>query len=375
MFTLYRRWDAEFELSPEDFQYILSPGRALEEAGKYYDLDRQHYRGGNIKRAVPKKLNRPGKPFQRLPSFYADEVYDDLKYSMESGWIVGVRKFADWDRIDNPFYIDDKGDLIFDPFDGEVKCQEFSEQILSSYGEALANLQGRKPAPTDKRHYGIGGGQTLNSKGVGRLLAAGGVYNGNVEGFRQTAEQLGGEAPAGYDQMLNETTKGIAIAAVSVAAGFGIGRFGAAGEVSEINNLHALGRVEGEYTLLKPGPLPEDLAETFSSGAYKEISLSSDTTFYRSGINSKPLGQFFGYEQPQGVLQTRADKAVLPVWPNGGASPLDSYHEIQIPAGTKVYVGEVGYQTDLYSGGTEQVVVPTPWKIPGVKILGNGGLK
>jgi hypothetical protein len=58
---------------------------------------------------------------------------------------------------------------------------------------------------------------------------------------------------------------------------------------------------------------------------------------------------------------------------NGNASLLDSYHEIQIPAGTKVYVGEVGYQTDLYSGGTEQVVVPTPWKIPGVKILGNGG--
>ncbi|HDS9610145.1 TPA: hypothetical protein QH883_001719 [Enterobacter roggenkampii] len=42
---------------------------------------------------------------------------------------------------------------------------------------------------------------------------------------------------------------------------------------------------------------------------------------------------------------------------------------------TKVYVGEVGYQTDLFSGGSEQVVIPTPWKIPGVKILGSGGLK
>lgn len=34
--------------------------------------------------------------------------------------------------------------------------------------------------------------QTLNSKGAGRLLAVGGIYNGNVEGFRKTAEQLGG---------------------------------------------------------------------------------------------------------------------------------------------------------------------------------------
>jgi len=53
----------------------------------------------------------------------------------------------------------------------------------------------------------------------------------------------------------------------------------------------------------------------------------------------------------------------------------DSYHEIQIPAGTKIYVGEVGYQTNLYSGGTEQVLIPAPWKIPSVKILSSGGLK
>lgn len=46
--------------------------------------------------------------------------------------------------------------------------------------------------------------KTLNSKAVGRLLAAGGIYNGNIEGFRDTAEKLGGDAPAGYKQVLNE---------------------------------------------------------------------------------------------------------------------------------------------------------------------------
>jgi len=41
----------------------------------------------------------------------------------------------------------------------------------------------------------------------------------------------------------------------------------------------------------------------------------------------------------------------------------------------KVCVGQVGYQTNLYSGGTEQVVIPAPWDIPGIKTLNFGELK
>lgn len=80
---------------------------------------------------------------------------------------------------------------------------------------------------------------TLNSKGVGRLLAAGGIYNGNVVGFRKTAEQLGGNAPAGYDEVLNETTKGVVTAAVSVAAALGLGRMGAASEIGQFQKVAA----------------------------------------------------------------------------------------------------------------------------------------
>ncbi|WP_407202268.1 type VI secretion system tube protein TssD [Citrobacter koseri] len=58
--------------------------------------------------------------------------------------------------------------------------------------------------------------KTLNSKAVGRLLAAGGVYNGNIEAFRTTADKLGGDAPAGYEQVLNEKTIGLSIAAASI---------------------------------------------------------------------------------------------------------------------------------------------------------------
>ncbi len=58
--------------------------------------------------------------------------------------------------------------------------------------------------------------KTINSKAAGRLLAAGGIYNGNIEGFRQTAEQLGGDAIKGYDGVLNETTSGMLVAAASL---------------------------------------------------------------------------------------------------------------------------------------------------------------
>lgn len=64
--------------------------------------------------------------------------------------------------------------------------------------------------------------KTLNSKAVGRLLAAGGIYNGNIEGFRETANKLGGDAPAGYDQVMDN--KGLLIAGASIVAGVVLGR-------------------------------------------------------------------------------------------------------------------------------------------------------
>ncbi|ABU78646.1 hypothetical protein C3D80_14640 [Cronobacter sakazakii] len=64
--------------------------------------------------------------------------------------------------------------------------------------------------------------KTLNSKGAGRLLAAGGIYNGNSEGFRKTAEDLGGEAPDGYNQIM--ANRGLLIAGASVTVGLSLGR-------------------------------------------------------------------------------------------------------------------------------------------------------
>ena len=78
---------------------------------------------------------------------------------------------------------------------------------------------------------------------------------------------------------------------------------------------------------------------------------------------------------PTGVVQTRIDKAVLPEWPGGAKSPIDTVFSVKIPAGTQVYVGEVGSQGGFYVGGTKQIVVVKPWAIDGVDVVGASPLK
>lgn len=86
-------------------------------------------------------------------------------------------------------------------------------------------------------------------------------------------------------------------------------------------------------------------------------------------MEGRLFGQFFSLDKPQSVLQTRIDKVVLPNWPGGGTSPLDSVFKLKIPAGTKVYVDEVGYQNGIYLGGNQQIVIPKSWGVPGVQVI------
>ena len=137
-----------------------------------------------------------------------------------------------------------------------------------------------------------------------------------------------------------------------------------------------LGKPLGSYDMTNGGgALPSNLAGTFSGGRYMEIVTTEPIVLYRAGTKDVPLGQFFSTEQPTGVIQTRVDQAVLPVWPGGGTSPLDSVFKVTVPAGTKLYYGEIGAQNGFYVGGTPQIVVQAPWKIPGVKSELVGPLK
>lgn len=247
MFRLLRAWDAERELSPEDFQYILTPTEAFRLARVFYDLNSDNYRYSHFScHDLPRRktgyINSFSAPDQRRRSDYVDEVYDYTEMNLDQGWIIGIDTSEQWDYYRNPFYFDEDCNLRYDCFMDHYHSW-FEMEVRKAYEKCLNNHNGRKPTPTIKQHYADAPVQhaqstkAVNTKNAGRLLAAGGVYNGNIDGFRQTAEQLGGDALAGYDEVLNEKTKGIAIAVASVAAGLGVGRLGAAKEISELEKI------------------------------------------------------------------------------------------------------------------------------------------
>jgi len=90
---------------------------------------------------------------------------------------------------------------------------------------------------------------------------------------------------------------------------------------------------------------------------------------YRAGKKNVPLGQFFSVDAPVSELQVRIDKAILPVWPDGSKSVIDTGYKIKIPKGTVVHVEKIAPQGGFYLGGTEQILIQTPWKLEGVEIL------
>lgn len=103
-------------------------------------------------------------------------------------------------------------------------------------------------------------------------------------------------------------------------------------------------------------------AANFTDGAYTSRFLSEDTILYRGGEAGTPWGRWWSEDAPISVEQVRNDKAVLPEWPEGGKSPIDSAFMARFPAGTAVYEGIAAPQTALngtvYPGGTPQVYVP-----------------
>lgn len=134
-------------------------------------------------------------------------------------WFYRINRYGQWEKY---YYIQLRGAsissiqmrVIKDEIDTETISVGYdyilSKHLISNTGFSYLALPAEYnklfvPAPKPQT-------QTLNSAGVGRLLAAGGIYNGNIEGVRDTAEKLGGDAVKGYDQIMNEQTRGLLIA-------------------------------------------------------------------------------------------------------------------------------------------------------------------
>lgn len=255
MFTLYEKWDAQRNLAPQDFQFILSPDEALKLAAIFYELDYQKYR---TRPHFPERKHGARRyftqPYRRKDRYWFDGLYDDTKWKLELGWIIGVDTAEPWSHFRNPCYFDDHGELVCDSFMDHYG-ESFERSVREAWEKCLGNHQGRKPAPTVKIHFGDApvqhaqAGKTLNSKAVGRLLAAGGIYNQNPQMFAETAQKLGGEASQGFDQILNEQSVGSLVALSSV---FAAGRFVThPPSMRELNNLKSyLGAYKGNKILL-----------------------------------------------------------------------------------------------------------------------------
>jgi hypothetical protein len=303
MFTLYEGREIEWELSPEDFAYICSPEHALEQSKTHYDLDERNYRSRFSPFSVPERLYSRQPTWRRAQAGYVDPIYDSIKEHLQLGWLIGVDTSARWHWVENPFYVDENGDLICDR--AYLYHEWFIQQAMDAYEFAVAERQGVKALPTQKYDYGGWGSapvqhaqstKTINSKAAGRLLAAGGVYNGNIADYAKTAQQLGGEAPAGYDQMLNETTAGSAIAIVSAAAGLGLGRMGAISEIKQLENLAKTNSITSETGFLsKSGTLLN--ADKAVIDPKKLISYALNPDHPVGGNKAKVFESALGYNQ------------------------------------------------------------------------------
>lgn len=164
--------------------------------------------------------------------------------------------------------------------------------------------------------------QTLNSAGVGRLLAAGGIYNGNIEGFRDTAEKLGGDAVKGYDQILNEKTVSTAIIAASIAAGYGLGRMGLS---STIGSLEKLRRIETKGVSLGRSATADNLyRRTSNTEVFSDLKVPMQMRFVEQAAREGGVGlggvkvkiirdsdlkgkNIYGYTHPNGDIDLYPD--------------------------------------------------------------------
>ncbi|MCB5947352.1 MULTISPECIES: DUF6883 domain-containing protein [Enterobacter] len=318
MFRLYRSHELTRRLDPEDFQYILTPAGSLREACIYYDLS-YGANGHSLTFGLPKKkysVSPHQRPYERRYRSDADPIYDEVKHELKIGWLVGVDTSRRWSSDRNPFYIDNNGELIFTPTSSSWHAW-YKDEILSAYRHVIADRQGRKPAPTQRMHYDYyapttaPSEKTLNNKVVGRLLAAGGIYNGNITGFHETALQLGGDAPAGYEQVMNN--KGLIIASASVAAGLTMGRLNPLSEIDEISGFSKIPALESPYVkgfTSQSGTLVN--AEHAVVDPKKLAAYALDSTHPTGGHKARVFESALGYNPTNAdVLAARIQDGVL----------------------------------------------------------------
>jgi hypothetical protein len=105
---------------------------------------------------------------------------------------------------------------------------------------------------------------------------------------------------------------------------------------------------------LNPGPLADDVANTFRSGSYTARTLDQPTILYRViGDSGNPAGSYWTATKPKGPLQSVIDSALDQNWGNSATTVIRA----QVPAGTRIYEGAAAAQRGLVGGGN-QIYIP-----------------
>ena len=124
-------------------------------------------------------------------------------------------------------------------------------------------------------------------------------------------------------------------------------------------------RTIGNATFINPGPLEGELASTFSGGRYATVITEEPIYLYRAWHRggSQEFGMFWSTSPPKGSIAAQIDSALLPQWGNKATE----WTMIQVPKGTKLFVGEVASQGGIWVGGTPQIIIrdgaQSSWKI------------
>jgi len=108
------------------------------------------------------------------------------------------------------------------------------------------------------------------------------------------------------------------------------------------------------YSPINPGPLSQEVANSFRSATYTEKVLTEDTVFYRVyGGSAKQMGSYMSRTEQLGGMQSQFDLALDPDWGNTATYVTP----VTVPKGTVIYEGTAAPQ-GAFLGGGDQVFIP-----------------
>ncbi|MES0531993.1 hypothetical protein [Citrobacter portucalensis] len=159
MFTLYNTRDFSQSARLEDFEKIVSPKEGLRLARVYYELDNKNQRSAIV--GLPQRkwnVNQYSSVAYESPTNgRSNPIYDEIQHKLYVGWIIAIDCGEHWSWDRNPFYFDEDGELVYEPFMPDVFDSIFEESVRRAYQETLDREQGRKTRPTRKIEYGAPG--------------------------------------------------------------------------------------------------------------------------------------------------------------------------------------------------------------------------